>query len=307
MRRYSIGDRSGALRVEVIPYGATIVAIDVPDRDGHIENVVLHYDDSTEYEHAHPRQYFGATIGRYANRIANAEFQLNGRTYRLSANEGRDTLHGGARGFDAAVWEVHDAAQHFLTLSHVSPDGDQGFPGTLTARVTFAVRGDALAITYKAACDADTAINLTNHSYFNLSPGTGARAADHVLQVFAGAYTPLDDRLIPTGEIRSVEGTRFNFRNARPIGEEPYDMNFVLGGAEAPRTAALLGHPGSGRIVEVLTTEPGVQIYTGNPLGVAMETQHFADSPHHPNFPSTILRAGEEYVSATVYRFLRST
>src|SRR5579884_1511254 len=276
MRRYSIGDRSGALRVEVIPYGATIVAIDVPDRDGHIENVVLHYDDSTEYEHAHPRQYFGATIGRYANRIANAEFQLNGRTYRLSANEGRDTLHGGARGFDAAVWEVHDAAQHFLTLSHVSPDGDQGFPGTLTARVTFAVRGDALAITYKAACDADTAINLTNHSYFNLSPGTGASAADHVLQVFAGAYTPLDDRLIPTGEIRSVEGTRFNFRNARPIGE-------------------------------VLTTEPGVQIYTGNPLGVAMETQHFADSPHHPNFPSTILRAGEEYVSATVYRFLRST
>lgn len=307
VERFELGDRGGPLVVEAITYGATIVGIHTPDRSGSSANIVLHYGDLHAYEHQpHPRAYYGATIGRYANRIARGELTLNGQTYELSKNEGEHTLHGGVHGFDDAVWSVERATASELQMRYVSVAGDQGFPGELRVEVTFSVRGDTLAIAYSARSDADTVVNLTNHSYFNLSPETGARAADHVMQIFAQAYTPVDSDLIPTGEIAPVENTRFDFRTPRTIGTQPYDTNWVLDPDRTTLAALLLGHPASGRMIEVRTAEPGVQIYTGNAQGIAVETQHFPDSPHHPHFPSTVLRAGELFASTTLYRFLIS-
>lgn len=308
VERFELGERGGALFVEVITYGATITGIYAADRFGEPDNVVLRYPDLQGYEHQpHPRAYYGATIGRYANRIAHGRFMLDGVEQRVFANENSHTLHGGARGFDAVVWNVESASAQALTLRHTSPHGDQGFPGNLEVRVAFTVSGAELNIAYAAACDAPTVLNLTNHSYFNLSPRTHGTAADHVLQIFADAYTPVDAGLIPTGEIKPVEGTRFDFRAPRTIGVEPYDTNWMLRDADARMHPALmLGHPASGRMIEVLTSEPGVQIYSGNPEGVAIETQHFPDSPNHPNFPSTELRPGATFSSSTLYRFLRT-
>lgn len=269
---------------------------------------MLGYSDPASYENQPARRaYYGATIGRFANRIACGRFTLDGREYVLSKNEGRHTLHGGARGFDAVVWRVTDADENRLRLSHCSPDGDQGFPGTLDVSVTFTVDGDVLAISYEARADVDTVVNLTNHSYFNLSPRSRATSAEHALQIFADAYTPVDAELIPTGEIAPVEGTRYDFRGPRTVGYEPYDTNWVLRSDEqTPHPALMLGHPASGRVLEVRTTEPGLQIYSGNPQGIAVETQHFPDSPNHPNFPSTLVSAGQTFTSLTRYRFMHS-
>ena len=304
MKIHSIG--GDALLVDVIEYGATIVGIHTPDSEGRIENVVLHYDSLASYERQPaPRAYYGATIGRYANRIANARFVLNGREYRLTANDGPHTLHGGVRGFDAAIWQVAEKSANRLTLAHVSGDGDQGFPGNLSATVTFAVERDALRIDYQARTDADTVVNLTNHSYFALDPGR-SMSADYELTIAADAYTPVRADLIPTGEIADVEGTRFDFRAARAIGPEPYDTNWILcakNGDRGLRHAATLRSPVSGRKVDVHTTQPGLQVYSGNPGGVALETQHFPDSPNHPDFPSTVLRADAVFESTTIYRF----
>ncbi len=306
--RFELGERGGALFVEAIAYGATIVGIHVPDRTGARDNVVLHYDDLETYEcPPEPKTYYGATIGRYANRIAGARFSIDGAEHVLSANEGGNTLHGGTRGFDAVVWKVEDADSNHVTFSHVSPAGDQGFPGELQVIVRFAVQSDTLTIRYGAVSNADTVINLTNHSYFNLSPRSGAAAAEHALQVFADAYTPVDEQCIPTGEIAQVEGTRFDFSAPRTIGESAYDTNWVLRAHDADvKPAAMLGHPASGRMVEVRTSQPGLQVFTGNTQGVALETQHFPDSPHHPSFPSVVLRAGEVYASATSLRFFHT-
>lgn len=308
VERFPIGSRHGPLLVEVITYGATITSIFAPARDGESENVVLCYDDLAAYEAPPPpRAYYGATIGRYANRIAGGCFTLDNQPHYLSQNEGMQTLHGGARGFDAVVWRIESATPRELRLAHRSPDGDQGFPGALEASVTFAVDEDTLTISYHARCDRDTVVNLTNHSYFNLSPRSNAQAAEHVLQLFADAYTPVDPQLIPTGEIAPVAGTRFDFRSPRVVGAQPFDANWVLRQGDGElHNALMLGHPASGRVMQVQTTQPGVQIYTGNAKGVAIETQHFPDSPNHPNFPSTVLRAGDDFTSTTRYRFSHS-
>lgn len=299
--RYELN--AGGITVEALAYGATIAAIHVPDRNGDRANVVLHFDDPNEYARTGPeRTYRGATIGRYANRIAGAKFSIDGDTYELSANDHGNTLHGGARGFDAVVWRAVYADGDRVTFAHTSPDGDQGFPGKLDVSVTFDLTARGLRITYTAVSDRDTVVNFANHSYFNLG-GVGD-CSGYVAQVFANDYTPVDEQLIPTGEIASVEGTRFDFRAPRQIGAQPYDANFILNVAtEGLRRAALLGDPLSGRVLEVHTTEPGLQMYTGDPHGVALETQHFPDSPNHPQFPSTLLRAGVVFSSTTLLLF----
>lgn len=304
VEQYTLGPTPSGLSVNAMTYGATITAINMPNRHRRSENVVLHFDSLAEYEHQpSPRRYYGATIGRYANRIAGARFALKGKTYQLSANDGPNMLHGGARGFDSVVWRVEEANRSSVAFSHESPAGDQGFPGALRAIVTFTLADQSLRVDYLAQSSADTYVNLTNHSYFNLHPESGS-AGDHVLQLFADAYTAVDDDLIPTGAIVPTHGTPYDFSSPRAIGAQIYDTNWVLREpASHLRDAAMLGHPASGRVVQVLTTEPGVQIYTGNRQGVAIETQHFPDSPHHPHFPSTLLRAGERYSSTTLYRF----
>jgi aldose 1-epimerase len=289
MERYRIGSDRGIV-VEILPHGATIARIEAPDRDGARENVVL--DGSR-------------VIGRYANRIAGASITLNGRTYALDANDGSNTLHGGALGFDKADWQIEDAAENSVRLSHTSPDGDQGFPGRMNVTVEYAVDDASLRILYAASSDRDTVVNLTNHTYFNLC-GSGD-VSRQVLQIFANRYTPVNNELIPTGEFASVAATPLDFRQPRPITAFQYDNNFVLDRTEEGLgRAAIAGDPVSGRVLEVLTTEPGLQLYTGKPGAFALETQHFPDSPHHPEFPSTVLRAGERFESTTVYRFLTS-
>lgn len=304
VEQITIGSPENGLSVGLINYGATIVAVNAPDREGVFENVVLHYDGLDSYEHGpSPRSYYGATIGRYANHIAGARFTLDGRTYHLTANDGENALHGGKRGFDRAVWTVGQRSEDTVVLSHLSPAGDQGFPGNLAVTVIFSVRSGRLRVDYVAQSDDDTVVNFTNHSYFNLNPSTGT-AAGHALQVFADAYTPADEHLIPTGEVAVVERTRFDFTQPRMIGSEPLDTNFALRESSEPlREAAMLGHPASGRMLDILSTEPGLQVYSGNPRGVALETQHFPNSPNQPQFPSTVLRAGARYTSTTLYHF----
>lgn len=289
MERYRIGSQRG-IAVEIDPHGATIARIEAPDRGGARENVVLEGS---------------RIIGRYANRIAGASFTLNGKPYTLNANDGPNTLHGGAVGFDKADWHVEDATENSVRLSHTSPDGDQGFPGRLHVTVEYAVEDASLRIIYTATSDRDTVLNLTNHTYFNLS-GSGD-VSKQVLQIFANRYTPVNKELIPTGEFASVAATPLDFRQPRPITPFHYDNNFVLDRTEERLgRAAIAGDPLSGRVLEVLTTEPGLQLYTGKPGAFALETQHFPDSPHHPEFPSTVLRAGERFESTTVYRFFTS-
>ncbi len=297
--RYELN--AAELSVDLMNYGATILAIHVPDRKGERANVVLHFDDLAQYAREGPeRTYRGAAIGRYANRIAGARLVIDGKTYQLDANEGANVLHGGPRGFDAVIWRTVYSDSDRVAFAYTSPDGDQGFPGTLEASVSYQLTPRGLRVSYTAVSDRDTVVNLTNHSYFNLA-GSG-RCGQQIVQIFANSYTPVDDRLIPTGAVESVEGTRFDFREPRPIGSDPYDVNLVLAG-EGLRRAALAGDPVSGRVLEVQTTEPAVQFYTGDPSGFALETQHFPDSPNHPEFPSTLLRAGTVYSSTTLLLF----
>ncbi len=301
MERTRIASGSG-LAAEILPYGATIAGLFVPDRKGRTENVVLSFPDVAGYkEHRH----VCCAIGRYANRIADAQFDLDGKTYTLPANDGRNTLHGGPDGFDTKVWTLAESSPASVRLTYTSPDGEEGFPGTLHVAITYAIEDDALRIEYEAECDADTIVNLTNHTYFNLQGTPAEDASQHLLQIFAARYTPVDGELIPTGEYASVAGTAYDFRNPRPISPHHYDTTFVLDRTENRLgRAAIAGDPVSGRMLEVLTTEPGMQLYTGKPGYFALETQHFPDSPHHSGFPSTILRAGERFDSTTVYRFV---
>ncbi|HET9030731.1 MAG TPA: aldose epimerase family protein [Candidatus Aquilonibacter sp.] len=304
IERYDLSSRSG-FSISVLNYGATIVGMNAPDRYGRKQNVVLAYDDVRSYREK--RWYLGATIGRFANRIAGGEFELDGKRYVLSTNEGGNTLHGGVRGFDKAVWEKVQSRQvdgiAELILRHVSPDGDQGFPGELETTVRFMVGpGSNFEIHYVARTTRPTIVNLTNHSYFNLS-GDPARAIDtHRLQLRASRYTPVDESLIPTGEIAPVEGTRYDLRAGPPLGS--FDTNFVLdrnGPGLAP--AASLHDPYSGRMLDVYTTEPGIQVFSGRGDSVALETQHFPDSPHYVQFPSTVVRPDHPFTSVTAYFF----
>jgi len=315
------------LSVKITNYGGIITEIQSPDRNGKPGNVVLGFDNLDAYVEGHP--YFGAIIGRYGNRIAGASFTLDGKEYRLAANNGINSLHGGSRGFDKVVWEPEllvTGDQASLLLTYVSADGEEGYPGTLTTSVRYELTGDSLVISYEAVTDRATVVNLTNHSYFNLA-GEGS-ILDHVLYINASRYTPVDEQLIPTGELANVEGTPFDFRKPTAIGERiaetggtpvGYDHNYVLDGSDQPvPLAAKVMDPASGRVLEVYTTEPGVQFYSGNFLdgsltsgnrvfdqhsGFCLETQHFPDSPNQPGFPSTVLLPGETYRSQTIYRF----
>lgn len=324
--------QQGALKARIMDYGARVVSLEIPDRNGDIADVVLGYDKLEEYI-ADTRTYFGAAVGRYANRIAHARFELNGRRYFLPKNEGDCSLHGGTVGFDKRVWTAEEIPEG-IEFSLVSKDGDQGYPGTLTVRVRYTLSSDALQIEYSAATDQDTIINLTNHSYFNLAGEGQGSILNHVLTLPAERYTPMNAGLTPTGEIASVADTPFDFRTPTRIGERiddrnqqlglagGYDENFVLsldGSNQELREAARVLDPRSGRSLTVETTQPGIQFYSGNFLdgtirgkhghvyakrsGLCLETQHFPDSPNQPRFPSTILRPGQTFHSLTRYRF----
>jgi aldose 1-epimerase len=301
-------ERTG-VRVRVLSYGGIVQSVEIPDRAGHRANVVLGFADLDGYLGC-PGPYFGALIGRYANRIAGARFALDGVTYALEPNNAPNSLHGGEHGFDKRVWEV-EPVEHGVRLTRVSPHGEEGFPGRLEVSATYTLDADgALRIGYEAVTDAPTIVNLTNHSYWNLA-GSGS-ASGHELRIDASRYTPVDADQIPTGELADVTGTRFDFRRPRKTGSG-YDHNFVLVGGvtQTPREVAELHDPASGRVLTVTTTEPGLQLYTADHLpepftpgdGVALETQHFPDSPNRPDFPSTVLRPGGVFRSQTAYGF----
>ncbi len=324
---YSVTD--GKIEARIITYGAIVVSLRVPDRNGKLDDVVLGCDTVDQYEKQ--TAHFGGIVGRYANRIAHGSFQLDGHTYSIPKNDGDNALHGGVRGFDKMVWQGKEISDG-VELTYVSKDGEQGFPGTLTTTVRYTLSGSALHIDYSASTDKDTVVNLTNHSYFNLAGQGRGDVMGHMLKINASRMTPVDASLIPTGELKSVEGTPFDFRTSHKIGErieadDPqlhlghgYDHNFVLDhSANELYEAAEVYEPTTGRILKVLTTEPGVQFYTGNFLdgsitgkegrvynrrfALCLETQHFPDSPNHPSFPSTELKAGQKFHSVTVYEF----
>lgn len=301
-------ERAG-VRVRILTYGGIVQSVEVPGRDGPRADVVLGFPDLDGYL-AHPEPYLGALVGRYANRIAGGRFHLDGLTCHLAQNNAPNSLHGGERGFDKRVWDAQPV-EHGLRLTRVSPHGEEGFPGRLEVTATYTLDGaGALGIAYEAVTDAPTVVNLTNHTYWNLA-GSG-NAGGHELRLAASRLTPVDADLIPTGAPAPVDGTRFDFRAARKVGAG-YDHNFVLdkGLTETAVEVAELYDPSSGRVVTVATTEPGLQLYTADHLsdpfapgdGVALETQHFPDSPNRPEFPSTELRPGGVYRSKTVYGF----
>jgi aldose 1-epimerase len=320
------------IEVSITSYGGAITSIRVPDRKGDLGDVVLGYETLQEYV-KNPR-FFGALIGRSANRIGRGRFTLDGVEYQLAQNNGENHLHGGTRGFDKVVWEASDELDDdraVLRLRYLSKDDEENYPGNLTANVSYVLtRERELRIEYHAVTDKRTIVNLTNHSYFNLAGTWTIR--DHELTLNADAFTPVSSELIPTGEIRKVDGTPMDFREPTPIGQrinEPYDQlgftggydhNFVLNDSSgALRLAARAYDPSSSRTLEVFTTQPGIQFYSGNFLdgsltgkggvvyqkhaGFCLEPQHFPDSPNHPNFPSTVLQPGEEYKQVTTFRF----
>lgn len=329
MTLYTMTNKIGA-SVSVLDFGAHIVSIRVPDREGNLADVVLGYDTLEEYDQK--PNYLGATVGRYGNRIGGAKFTLNGQEYTLFPNDGRNNLHGGREGFDKKWWrgEVLEVpGEDAVLFTYVSHDGEEGFPGKLHTQVSFAFDDQCrLTIRYLAQPDKDTIVNLTNHAYFNLA-GQGD-VLGHTLQIHADAVTDVDSELISTGEMLPVAGTPLDFNQPMKIGDgvarrkecrlidavNGYDVNYVIPGTGL-REAAVLRDETSGRQMQVLTTELGIQIYSGQGLnldgrggahygafaGVAMETQHYPDSPNHPSFPSTIVRAGETYQSTTVYAF----
>lgn len=325
---------SNGLRMDVTNYGGKVVALLVPDRNGVFDDIVTGYHTIDEFL-ASEEIYFGALIGRYGNRIGNARFTIDGEEYELAANNGPNHLHGGPGGFHAVVWDAQLIDSQTLQLSYHSPHMEEGYPGNLYVEVLYELTDqDEFRISYTATSDRHTVVNLTNHTFFNLAGEGSTSINDHMLRINADYYTPVDEGLIPTGEIAPVEGTPFDFRDYHRIGDRVdadhqqiaygtgYDHNFVLNreaGSRYMMLAASIYDPVSGRVMEVLTTEPGLQFYggnflTGNETGkrgepyvfrssLCLETQHFPDSPNQPHFPSTLLRAGETYESHTIYRF----
>ncbi len=329
---YTLGFE-GKLIAQVTNYGGIVTSLKVPDKDGNMEDIVLGFDDIYGYMRDNP--FFGALVGRYGNRIAGGKFTLDGEEYTLAQNNGPNSLHGGIKGFDKVVWSVTDTFQEpgrvGLVMKYVSLNGEEGFPGTLDCEVTYTFTPTDFRIQYKATTDQKTIVNLTQHSYFNLSGDLTSTHLDHVLKMDADQYLPVDSTLIPTGELRDVSGTPFDFTAAKPIGQDinadneqiavggGYDHCWVLNGEMGElRSFAEVHHPGSGRTMEVLTTEPGVQFYTGNFLdgvtgkgdevyprrsGFCLETQHYPDSPNQPDFPSVVLEPDQTYSTETIYRF----
>ena len=328
---------TSGLEARITNFGGIIVNLLVPDRAGQRADVVLGFDSLDDYLKPHP--FFGALIGRVANRTGGARFTLNGRTYQLVQNEGQNQLHGGSHGFDKAVWTAEDASRGStpaLRLTHLSPDGDQGYPGAVQVTVTYSLTDDnALRIDYEAVPDQDTVINLTNHAYFNLAGAGSGTILDHHLRIDADHFTSVDAEMITTGELRPVAGTPFDFRQATPIGQRieaddeqlrigaGYDHNFALNQHAADTPVIEVTDPRSGRVMQVSTSMPGVQFYSGNRLGqrplvgkggmaygprfaLCLETQHFPNAANLPAFPSPVVRAGETYRHWTTYRFSQS-
>jgi aldose 1-epimerase len=323
------------VKAKLINYGAILTELHVPDKKGKTADVVLGFDDLKGYLAGHP--YFGATVGRVANRIAKGKFTLDGKEYKLATNNGPNALHGGKKGFDKVVWAAEVGAgsekkpNGHVRFTYKSPDGEEGYPGNLEVAVTYTLtEDDELRIDYEAKTDKATPVNLSNHSYFNLAGADSGDILGHEMMIAADKYTPVDSTLIPTGKIEPVKGTPLDFTTSTAIGKrigelkgEPtgYDHNFVLRGGDGkkPALAAKVREPKSGRVMEMWTTEPGVQFYTGNFLdgsnkgkggvaykkhqGFCLEAQHFPDSVNHPDFPSVILKPGEKYTQTTIYKF----
>ena len=330
---YTLKNANG-IEIELTNYGGIITRLTAPDKNGALADIVLGFDKLEDYQNDHP--YFGALIGRYGNRIAKGKFSIDGQEYSLVTNNGVNALHGGPTGFHKRLYEVkriEREGQVGVELSRTSPDLEEGYPGNLAVTVRYLLNNDnELLIEYEATTDKTTVVNLTNHSYFNLRGAGNGDILGHELTIVADHYNPVDESLIPTGELRPVEGTPFDFRTSTPIGQRVdaddeqirfglgYDHNYVLRrNSTGMELAATVFEPTSGRLLEVLTTEPGVQFYCGNFLdgknigkggkpyghrtGFCLETQHFPDSPNQPDFPSTVLRPGEQYETSTVYRF----
>ncbi len=330
---YTLTNKDG-LEARITNYGGIVVSLKTPDRNGAMADVVLGFDSLAGYV-SNPSPYFGALIGRYGNRIAHARFTLDGVQYKLAANNGENSLHGGTRGFDKVVWTPRELPDGGLELTYSSKDGEEGYPGNLKATVSYHLTdANELRIEYAAVTDKDTVLNLTNHSYFNLKGAGSGDILHHQIAINADRFTPVDAGLIPTGELREVAGTPFDLRKkSTEIGAridekdeqlklgKGYDHNFILSREESGLSgAARVEEPTSGRVLEVHTTEPGIQFYTGNFLdgtitgkggkvyghrsGLCLETQHFPDSPNQPKFPSTLLKPGQKFESITVWRFL---
>jgi aldose 1-epimerase len=330
---YTLVNTKGNI-AKVTDYGAKLVSLEVPDREGKLENVILGYDSLAGYINGDP--YFGATVGRYANRIAKGKFTIDGKEYSLALNNGVNHLHGGPGGYHSVLWNS-EVIKHngipVLKLTYKSPDGEEGYPGNLDIELIYSWNDqDELVIDYSAVSDQNTHVNLTHHSLFNLKGAGEGDILGHELTIAADAYTPVDSTLIPIGEIRDVKGTPFDFNSPVAVGKriddqdeqmvigKGYDHNWVLKSTNINDVAARLYEPESGRVMEVYTTEPGIQFYSGNFLdgsqighgnkpydfrfGLALETQHFPDSPNQPNFPSTLLEKGVKYSQTTIYKFL---
>ncbi len=326
---------ANGMKVQITNYGGTVTSILAPDKTGKLGDVVLGYDHLAGYLQSSP--YFGCLIGRYGNRIAQGKFTLNGKPYTLAANNGPNHLHGGLKGFDKVVWtakEINGAEEVGLELTYFSRDGEEGYPGTLTVKVVYTLTAEnALKIEYFAATDQPTICNLTNHCYFNLKDAGASPILDHELMLAADYFTPVDVTLIPTGELRPVAGTPFDFTTPTAIGARinggdeqlkfglGYDHNFVLNGTAGElRLVGKLREATSGRLLEIWTDQPGIQFYSGNFLdgsitgkngkvyqyrhGLCLETQHYPDAPNQPAFPTTVLNPGEQYQTTTIYKFL---
>jgi len=330
---FTLTNKQG-MQVKITNYGGIVTSIQVPDKNGVLGEVNLGFDNITDYLQKE-QPYFGAIIGRFGNRIANGQFTIDNTTYTLATNDTPNHLHGGNKGFDKAVWTakmLEKGGFPSLILAYTSPDGEEGYPGNLACMITYSLTNkNELRIDYQATTDKLTVLNLTNHCYFNLKDGGATSCLNHELRIFADAFTPVDKNTIPTGEIKSIKRTPFNFLKTKKIGDRieqnnpqlkignGYDHNFVLKTGKGLKKAAKVVEPESGRVLEVFTTEPGLQFYTANWLDGSMvghqsiayqkrsafclETQHFPDSPNQPGFPSTVLRPGESYQSTTIYKF----
>jgi len=335
IKLFTLKNENG-MTVKVTNYGAIITSIVVPDRDGKMADVALGYNRVEDYINAVDKPYFGAVVGRYGNRIANGEFTLNGETYSLLKNNGANHLHGGAVGFDKVVWDADfNPSKNTVSLRYVAKDKEEGYPGNLQLRVSYTLtNNNAIVVNYHATTDKATPINVTQHTYFNLKGEGQGTILDHELMLNAKKFTPVDESLIPTGKMPRVMGTPFDFTTAKAIGRDigqeneqlrfglGYDHNWILdksGKKDELTLAAQVHEPSSGRVMEIHTTEPGIQFYCGNFLdgrlkgksgkpyihrgGFCLETQHFPDSPNQPNFPSAILKPGEAFQSQTVFKF----